>query len=222
DKLDPDDDATWLDHRLMPDPDEVRIRVYATQSTHKTLTAMRQGSMIHILDQDYVRKAEQAFQDAYMTHVTTSPSYRILASMDVGRMQAEMEGYKLVCRQIETALSLRRQINNHPLLKRYFHVLTSGEMVPEAYRQTGLAMDYDREGGWQGSKEAWDRDEFVVDPSRLTLMIDRIGVDGNTCRTDYLMDQFGIQVNKNTCNTVLFMTHIGTTKESITYLIDTL
>jgi arginine decarboxylase len=30
---------------------QVRIRVYATQSTHKTLTALRQGSMIHVRDQ---------------------------------------------------------------------------------------------------------------------------------------------------------------------------
>ena len=28
----------------MPDPDQVRIRVYATQSTHKTLTSMRQAA----------------------------------------------------------------------------------------------------------------------------------------------------------------------------------
>ena len=29
------------------------MRVYATQSTHKTLTALRQGSMIHVFDQDF-------------------------------------------------------------------------------------------------------------------------------------------------------------------------
>ena len=31
-----------LDARWLPDPTKVRIRVYATQSTHKTLTALRQ------------------------------------------------------------------------------------------------------------------------------------------------------------------------------------
>jgi arginine decarboxylase len=35
------------------DPDRVRLRVYATQSTHKTLTSLRQGSMIHVLDEDF-------------------------------------------------------------------------------------------------------------------------------------------------------------------------
>jgi len=43
------DDETWLRTRLRPDPERVRLRVYATQSTHKTLSALRQGSMIHLL-----------------------------------------------------------------------------------------------------------------------------------------------------------------------------
>jgi arginine decarboxylase len=45
------DDETWLRTRLLADPDKVRLRVYATQSTHKTLTALRQGSMIHVFDE---------------------------------------------------------------------------------------------------------------------------------------------------------------------------
>ncbi len=37
-----------------------RVRVYATQSTHKTLTSLRQGSMIHVHDQDFEhRRAER-------------------------------------------------------------------------------------------------------------------------------------------------------------------
>ena len=42
----------------LPDPDKVRIRVYSTQSTHKTLSSFRQGSMIHIWDQDFRKKSE--------------------------------------------------------------------------------------------------------------------------------------------------------------------
>jgi len=47
----------------LPDPDKVRIRVYATQSTHKTLTSLRQGSMIHIWDEDFVKKSEASFHE---------------------------------------------------------------------------------------------------------------------------------------------------------------
>jgi len=39
--LDAGNDEEWLERRLLPDPDKVRIRAYATQSTHKTLTALR-------------------------------------------------------------------------------------------------------------------------------------------------------------------------------------
>ena len=63
-RLDPDDDATWLEHRLMPDPDAARVRVYATQSTHKSLSALRQGSMIHVWDQDFDRDAAEQFHEA--------------------------------------------------------------------------------------------------------------------------------------------------------------
>src|SRR5215831_3407329 len=40
------DDEALLARRLLPDPARARVRVYATQSTHKTLTSLRQGSMI--------------------------------------------------------------------------------------------------------------------------------------------------------------------------------
>ncbi|HOY29451.1 MAG TPA: hypothetical protein PLR96_10790 [Flavobacteriales bacterium] len=85
----------------LPDPAKVRIRVYATQSTHKTLTSFRQGSMIHIWDEDFERKTEASFHEAYMTHTSTSANYQILASMDVGRRQVEFEGYELVEKAIE-------------------------------------------------------------------------------------------------------------------------
>src|SRR5262249_41385708 len=56
-----DDDQALLATRFVPDPEKARIRVYATQSTHKTLTALRQGSMIHIFDQDFNYRNEEAF-----------------------------------------------------------------------------------------------------------------------------------------------------------------
>jgi arginine decarboxylase len=41
-KLDPGD-KSLLDARLLPDPDKVRIRVYQTNSTHKSMSAFRQA-----------------------------------------------------------------------------------------------------------------------------------------------------------------------------------
>ncbi|WP_416137798.1 aminotransferase class I/II-fold pyridoxal phosphate-dependent enzyme [Halomonas sp. HK25] len=222
DALDPDDDATWLDRPLMPDPDQVRVRAYATHSTHKTLTSLRQGSMIHVWDQDYRQKVEAPFHEAYMTHTSTSPNYQIIASLDVGRMQAEMEGFELVHAQVEAALSLREQLYTHPLLQKYFRVLINKDMVPLEYRQSGVDTFYDPVTGWNKMEEAWANDEFVVDPSRITIAIGATGIDGDTFKNEYLMNKYGIQINKTSRNTVLFMTNIGTTRGSIAYLLDVL
>ena len=39
-----------------------------------------------------------------MTHTSTSPNYQIIASLDVGRRQVELEGFEFVQRQVEAAM----------------------------------------------------------------------------------------------------------------------
>lgn len=207
---------------VLPDPDKVKIRVYATQSTHKTLSSFRQGSMIHIWDEDFRRKTENTFLEAYMTHTSTSPNYQMLASLDVGRRQVQLEGFELVEKSIETAMVLRAKVNDNPQLSKYFEVLTVQDFIPDKYRQTGLKEYYTQNEGWNRMNEAWEKDEFVLDPTKITLYIGKTGVDGDTFKNKYLMDKFNIQINKTSRNTVLFMTNIGTTKGSVTYLVNAL
>jgi arginine decarboxylase len=210
-----------LNTRLIPPPD-ARVRVYATQSTHKTLTSLRQGSMIHINDQDFKGEVEASFQEAYMTHTSTSPNYQIIASLDVGRRQVELEGFEFVQRQVEAAMSMRRAIASHPLLQKYFKVLTAGDMIPEVHRESGVTSYYDSDQGWTDIWDCWEKDEFVLDATRVTLAVGGTGWDGDTFKTDILMDKYGIQINKTSRNTVLFMTNIGTTRSSVAYLIEVL
>ena len=216
-----DDIESLMNTRLMPDPQQVRIRVYATQSTHKTLTSLRQGSMIHIFDQDYSAKVEEPFHEAYMTHTSTSPNYQILASLDIGRRQVELEGFELVQKQVEMATVLRNQINKHALLKKFFKVLGVEDMIPGDFRSSGQNY-YESETSWKDIWTAWGEDEFVLDATRITLYVAQLGVDGDTFKNKYLMDKFGIQINKTSRNTVLFMTNIGTTRSSVAYLIEVL
>jgi arginine decarboxylase len=215
------DEETLLDTRLVPPPD-ARVRVYATQSTHKTLTALRQGSMIHVNDQDFKGEVESGFHEAYMTHTSTSPNYQIIASLDVGRRQVELEGYEFVQRQVESAMAIRRAVTTHPLLQKYFRLLTAGEMIPEGYRESGFESYYDLKLGWSDAWNTWSTDEFVLDPTRITLAVGGTGWDGDTFKTKILMDKYGIQINKTSRNTVLFMTNIGTTRSSVAYLIEVL
>jgi arginine decarboxylase len=201
---------------------DVRVRVYATQSTHKTLSSFRQGSVIHVFDEDFEKKSANSFHEAYLTHISTSPNYQILASLDAGRKQAEFEGFELTERAIEMALHLRYQIVTHPQLKKYFHVLPPRELIPSEFRKNPERGYLNEDGTWARQGESWVTDEFVLDPTKVTLCIGKTGIDGNTFRNSYLMDQFGIQVNKTSPNTVLFMTNIGTTRSSVSYLLGVL
>jgi arginine decarboxylase len=214
------DDDTLLGTRLLPDPAQARVRVYATQSTHKTLTSLRQGSMIHVFDQDYGQKTQETFHEAYMAHTSTSPNYQILASLDLGRRQVALEGLELVQKQVECAMNLRDAIDNHPLLSQYVRCLTTADLIPAQYRPAGI--DQPLRSGLTKMMTAWHEDEFVLDPCRITLSIGATGIDGDTFKRAYLMDRYGVQVNKTSRNTVLFMTHIGTTRSSVAYLIEVL
>ncbi len=206
----------------MPNPELVKIRVYSTQSTHKTLSSFRQGSMIHIYDEEFERKVETSFHEAYMTHTSTSANYQILASLDVGRRQVSFEGYELVEKSIEMAMLIRAKINDHPKLRKYFKIMTVKDIIPDNYRQSGLQEYYNPDKGWQRLEEAWANDEFVLDPTKINVHIGNTGVDGDTFKNKYLMDQFHIQINKTSRNSVLFMTNIGTTRSSVSYLISSL
>src|SRR5262249_55730660 len=96
--LDPND-ASLLDTHLLPDPDTARVRVYQTSSTHKSMSALRQGSMIFVRDQDF-HEIEEQFHEAFYTHTSTSPNQQIIASLDLARRQMELEGYELVMSSI--------------------------------------------------------------------------------------------------------------------------
>ncbi len=213
----PSDDEL-LERRLSPDPARARVRVYATQSTHKTLTALRQGSMIHVFDQDFEQKVAEPFHEAYMAHTSTSPNYQILASLDLGRRQVALEGAELVQRQIENAMQLRDAIDNNPLLSRYVRCLRTSDLIPGEYR----ASHIDQPLRSHRMMDAWDVDEFVLDPSRITLSIGPTGFDGDEFKREQLMDRYGVQINKTSRNTVLFMTNIGTTRSSVAFLVEVL
>jgi arginine decarboxylase len=219
--IDLDDPSALLERELMPDPEAATVRCYSTQSTHKTLTSLRQGSMIHVYDLDYGRRVAEAFEDAYMTHTSTSPNYQILASLDVGRRQVELEGYELVTQSVALAMALRERVQESPELSRYFRVLKPRDLIPAEHRPSGHEEFYRPGSGYQDMGKAFECDEFVLDPTRVTIGIGLAGMDGDTLRS-LLMDRYDIQINKTSRNSVLFMLNIGTTRGAIAYLLEVL
>src|SRR5262249_60152218 len=130
--------APLLDMALMPDPDKVRIRVYQTNSTHKSMSALRQGSMILVWDEDF-HHVEGPFEEAFFTHTSTSPNLQVIASLDVARRQMELEGYELTLKATELSLRIRREVNSHSLIARYFRVASAADMIPAEFRASQLA-----------------------------------------------------------------------------------
>lgn len=212
-------DRRRLAGTALPDPALAKVRVYATQSTHKTLTAFRQASMIHVHDQEFQSRVSTAFHEAYMTHTSTSPNYQLLASLDLGRRQMALEGFELVQKQLERAMTLRERVKEIPIVAKYLRFLSIDDLIPVQYRGSGIAEHYDSESGWSGMEAAWSNDEFVLDPTRLTLLTANAGVDGFSFRGEVLMNKYAIQINKTSRNTVLFMTNIGTTRSAVAYLL---
>ena len=211
---------SMLDTHLLPDPDKVRIRVYQTCSTHKSMSALRQGSMILVWDDDF-HMVEGNFQEAFLAHTSTSPNQQIIASLDVARRQMELEGYELTMRAAEIAFRIRREVNTHPLISKYFHIATPAEMVPAAFRASGIEDYGQPHSTWKELLDSWDQDEFALDPTRLTLLCGNSGLDGTQFK-GLLAERFDIQINKTSRNSVLLQTNINNTRSDAALLVKAL
>ncbi|MBY8857132.1 aminotransferase class I/II-fold pyridoxal phosphate-dependent enzyme [Nocardia sp. CA2R105] len=215
--------AEWSNHRLLPDPGRAKVRVYATHSTHKSLSALRQASMIHVRDQDFQALVREAFAEAFLTHTSTSPNQQLLASLDLARRQVDIEGFQLVRNVYEMALIFRHRVRKDWLIGKWFHILDEADLVPGEFRRSEVSSYQQvRLGGLADWNEAWRSDQFVLDPTRVTLFIGETGMNGFEFREQVLMDRFGIQINKTSINSVLLIFTIGVTWSSVHYLLDVL
>ncbi len=211
------DDETLLNTRLVPDPRAVRLRVYQTNSVHKSMSALRQGSIVLVKDVDFDH-VESQFHEAVFTHASTSPNLQIIASLDVARRQMQLEGYGLVSNALQIALEIRKQINSHPLISKYFRVLNNAEMIPDTFRTSGLADYNDPALSWDKALQSIKNDEFLLDPTRMTLSCGAAGFDGTTFK-NILADKFNIQLNKTSRNSVLLQSNINNNRSDIALLI---
>ncbi len=209
-----------LDTFLLPDPDKVRVRVYETDSVHKSMSSLRQGSIIVVADQDFAA-VEAPFKEAFFTHTSTSPNLQIIASIDLARRQMELEGYELVQKMTQLAIEMRRDINDHPLISKYFKAATPAEMIPAEYRKSGFA-DYGMPG-WTlaDTAKALREDEFFLDPTRITLLCGNAGYDGTQFKA-LLASDYDVQINKTSRNSILVQININNTRSDLAHLIKAL
>ncbi|HEX5093370.1 MAG TPA: beta-eliminating lyase-related protein [Burkholderiales bacterium] len=165
---------------------------YATQSTHKVLSAFSQASMIHVNDPDF---REHLFRENFNMHTSTSPQYGLIASLDVARKQAVMEGYKLLSRTLALARELRQQINSTGV----FRSLELEDLLPEELRHDGIRLD----------------------PTKVTVDVSGCGYTVDDLQK-VLFERFNIQTEKSTFNTLTLLLTIGTTRSKVSRLYDAL
>lgn len=217
------DRSEWIERELLPDPATARVRVYATHSTHKSLSALRQASMIHVRDQDFNALTRDAFGEAFLTHTSTSPNQQLLASLDLARRQVDIEGFQLVRQVYDMALVFRHRVRKDRLISKWFRILDESDLVPEEFRASSVSSYREvRQGALAEWNEAWRSDQFVLDATRVTLFVGATGMNGYDFREKILMERFGIQINKTSINSVLLIFTIGVTWSSVHYLLDVL
>ncbi|MCP2040470.1 arginine decarboxylase [Neisseria sp. HSC-16F19] len=165
---------------------------YVTQSTHKTMSAFSQASMVHVNDPAH---DPHMLRETFNMHASTSPQYSIIASLDVARQQMVMEGYGLLSNALELAAMLRQQIN----ALHHFKVLDLDDLMPESIRG----------------------DNVRLDPTKITIDTRASGFSGNQIQ-HILFERFNIQVEKSTFATVSTLITIGTSAEKTMRLIHAL
>jgi arginine/lysine/ornithine decarboxylase len=126
-------------------------------------------------------------------HASTSPQYNLIASLDVARKQAVLEGYRLLDRSLKFAHELRAKINATGA----FRVLELVDLLPDEVKDDGIRLD----------------------PTKLTIDISHSGYSADELR-DVLIGRFNIQVEKNTHNTLTLLLTIGTTRSKVSRLFD--
>jgi arginine decarboxylase len=206
-----------LETRLIPDPRKVKLRVYHTHSTHKSMSALRQGSMLLVKDVEFPAVQAQ-FREAVFTHASTSPNQQLIASLDVARRQMELEGYGLVHNAIEVALAIRQAVATHPLISKYFQILPADKMIPAEFRQSGFTDFLDPNTNWSAVRTSMREDEFCLDPTRMTLVCGTAAYDGTQFK-GLLAQNYNIQVNKTSRNSVLLQSNINNTRSDVAHLI---
>jgi arginine decarboxylase len=131
----------------------------------------------------------------------------------------ELEGFAMVKETYQLALRLRDRMSTDPLLSKYLSVLDAEQLVPAAFRRSGFAR-YALSRELDAVEAAYAGDEFVLDPTRLTVYTALTGKSGFEFRGEVLMKELGVQVNHTSINTVLMNATIGVTWGALSFLLD--
>jgi arginine/lysine/ornithine decarboxylase len=144
------------------------------QSTHKTLSALSQASMLHVqgsrIDRDRLRQALQLTQ-------STSPNSLLLASLDVARQQMATTGAALLTQTLTLAHRVRSQLTSASM--RWLHPVDLGPDFQ--LDSTRLTVDVAALGltGYAADEYLWGQHQVVAELPTLRQLAFILSI-GNT------------------------------------------
>ena len=163
----------------------------AVQSTHKIIGGMTQASMLHAKGSRIDMTALAAVLKLVQS---TSPSYILMASLDLARMQMATEGHTLLDRTIRLAEDARAKINRIPGIFCFGQNVVSNPLFAQM-------------GGF--------------DVTKLTVTVKDLGLSGYQV-SQILNTQYHIQVEMADPINVLVIVSIGDRKDDLARLVDAL
>ncbi len=161
------------------------------QSTHKIIGGMTQASMLHAM----ARRIDIPTLSNVLRFVqTTSPSYILMASLDLARMQMATEGEKLLDKAIKLAEEARTKINKIPGIICFGKEMIKGSL----FSQMG---------------------DFDV--TKLTITVKDLGLSGYQV-SQILNNRYHIQVEMADPFHVLVIVSIGDRRDDLNRLVEAL
>jgi len=221
--------------------------VFATHSTHKLLTALSQGSYIHIRDGKEAIPHDR-FNQSYMMHATTSPLYAIIASNDIASAMMEGKGGRIlttdvIAEAVDFRQAVARMYKRHTNSGDWFFKPWNAEVVKDP--ETGKKYDFAEaptdlligeqdcwrlhpDDSWHGFADL-EAGWCMLDPVKVSLLTPGMGDDGELLDhgipaelfTAYV-GRFGIVPTRTTDFQVMFLFSMGITKGKWATLINTL
>lgn len=165
------------------------LEVVCTQSAHKSISALRQASMIHFRGAKELR--ERLHIAKFRLH-TTSPSYPILASLDLAQAQMASEGSQLVAQAVALAEDFKAKLQAGADWS-YYHLCQMpdlGDMSPY----------------------------ITQDPCKLSINIESLCMAACDVQA-YLFKEHGVYVNRFTNHSILLNFHIGINESAVTAML---
>jgi arginine/lysine/ornithine decarboxylase len=225
-------------HAMHGDPkDHKGPTTFATHSTHKLLAALSQASFLHIRDGRSPIPHER-FNESFMMHASTSPLYTIIVSNDItAAMMDGPGGLALTKESIEEAVAFRQTMGRvhrqFASKKDWFFNTWNADRVKQGKRGKKVAFEDAQPEFLATSPDPWvlhpgetwhgfgdiEDGYCMLDPIKVSIVTpgvaDKGGLDKRgipaTLVTAYLHRR-GVEVEKTTDFTILFLFSIGITK----------